>query len=132
MGFLTGIKLMKVISFFIIILWMAMTQDNSKYHTILVHSVDSVRVVNAEDKTLTLSTISAVPNPCYKYSHYTLEKAADTLFVRIFSKIEKNINCIQMIGKMEAEIIIPVENKGAYKVVFPGEFKSLEKNIEVK
>jgi hypothetical protein len=46
--------------------------------------------------------------------------------------IEKDINCIQMIGKMEAEIIIPVENRGLYNVIFAGEFKSLEKNIEVK
>ncbi len=110
---------------------MASRQDN-KYIIRPVYSVDSVRVVNVGKTEILLNTISTVPNPCYKFSHFESEQSENKILVTVFAKIEKNVNCISIIGKMESEIKIPVSKPGSYRLIFVGKTKNHEISVDIK
>ncbi|KAA3610769.1 MAG: hypothetical protein D8M58_21245 [Calditrichaeota bacterium] len=100
-----------------------------------VYSVDSVEVLKSANEEILLKTISTAPNPCYEFSHIDLDEtniASNEIWVTVFAKKDKSVNCISVIGKMEAEFTLIVPKTGAYKVVFKGKTKNLEKYIEVK
>jgi len=113
-----------------------MTSKNDKDFIVRsVYSVDSVDVIKTGKNEILLKTISTVPNPCYQFSHIETEQVKDSMDqiqVKVFAKIDKTVNCISVIGKMEAEIKIEVPKTGKYKLVFVGKSKKLEKDIEMK
>ncbi len=108
------------------------TKQNKNFIVRPVYSVDSVRVVKVCKTEILLNTISTVPNPCYKFSHFESEQSENKILVTVFAKIEKNVNCISVIGTMETEIKIKVPKADIYKIIFLGKTKNLVKYVGVK
>ncbi len=108
------------------------TKQDKNFIVRPVYSVDSVRVVNVGKTEILLNTISTVPNPCYKFSHFESEQSENKILITVFAKIEKNVNCISIIGKMESEIKIPVSKPGSYRLIFVGKTKNHEMSVDIK
>jgi len=108
-----------------------MNKDNDQFEKRIVYFVESVEILKAEKGSLTVKTISSVPNPCYQFDHIETEQIADTIHISIFAKIDKSVNCIQVLGKMSAEFEIVAE-PGKYILYFKGKSKEIFKEVTVK
>jgi hypothetical protein len=111
------------------------SKQDKNYIVRPVYSVDSIEVLKAGNNEIQLKTISTVPNPCYQFSHIEIDetkKAENQILVNVFAKIDKNVNCISIIGKMEAVIKVPVSGVGVYKIIFVGKTKNHEISVNVK
>jgi hypothetical protein len=119
---------------FIIILGVSVimtTKQDKNFIVRAVYSVDSVEVLNTTEKEIRLKLISTVPNPCYQFAHIETKQADAQILITVFAKIDKNVNCISLLGKMEAEVTIPVTKPGKYNLIFEGQSKNKEISVEV-
>jgi hypothetical protein len=120
---------------FIIILGVSVimtTKQDKNFIVRAVYSVDSVEVLKTTEKEIGLKIISTVPNPCYRFSHVETKQEDAQIQITVFAKIDKNVNCISVLGKMEAEIKIPVTKAGRYELVFVGQSKNKEIIVYVR
>ena len=106
--------------------------DDKNYIIRNVYSVDSVEVLKTGSDFVKVKTLSSVPDPCYKFSHIETEITGKNIQVKVFAKREKDVNCIQIIGRMTAEFKIKIPSPGKYTCTFRGETKSKTMEIETK
>ena len=69
-----------------------------------VLKVDSVGVKQLSSDEGVFRLIASVPDPCYTFSHVAYDVKRDSLICSVYVKRPKNVNCIQVIGKLEMDI----------------------------
>ncbi|MCB9058733.1 MAG: hypothetical protein H6627_09210 [Calditrichae bacterium] len=107
-------------------------QENKDYTTDLVFSVDSIETVKQKYGTIILNTVSAVPDPCYTFSHVETKTESDTIHVKIFARRKKSETCIQIIGRLKAEFEVKPPKPGNYHFIFEGKLKTINRDFTIK
>jgi hypothetical protein len=97
----------------VILILTAAPEQNDKFVYRPVLSVDSVRTVTG-DEIIRLNCTASVPDPCYKYSHFESVKNENLLTVTPFTKREKNVNCIQILARIQ--FVLDLEIKGIEQI----------------
>lgn len=108
---------------------MAGKKDN-QYITRLVYSVDSVEVVEQDSGFIKFRTLSSVPDPCYTFSHVDSKITENEIAISLFARRDKDVNCIQIIGRMQAEFKIKIPSRGKYVCTFLGDTKNKSFAVE--
>ena len=85
-----------------------------------IYSVDSVRVIQHDEKKAVLSVSATVPTPCYTFAHFEQKRRGDTVEVTIYAKTDPEINCIQVLGKITCEISVDLKKAGISQILFRG------------
>ncbi len=94
----------------------------------IVYTVDSVEFIQKNDNTYKFRIDCTVPNPCYEFSHIEVKQENNSLLISLFVKKEKNVNCIQVLGKLDHIIEVDVP-QNSEKIIFKG--KSNFKNFTI-
>ncbi|MGD9899893.1 MAG: hypothetical protein AB7T22_12280 [Calditrichaceae bacterium] len=106
-------------------------QDDN-YIVSQVYSIDSVKIIKSSGLEYSAKIKAAVPNPCHEYSHIDLVREGNDIQVLVYSKIRKDVTCIQVLGSIEAEISFKVESAGDYRIHFKGRSRVLDVEAEIK
>lgn len=105
-------------------------QDDN-YLVSQVYSIDSVEVFKSSGLEYSAKIKATVPNPCHEYSHIDLVKTGDEIEVSVYSKIKKDVTCIQVLGSIEAEVSFNVESAGTYTIHFKGRSRVTDVETEI-
>lgn len=64
-------------------------------------SVEKVEIVSNERGKLSLDVSLIIPTPCNEFQSREVKQVGDTVYVKYFSKIKKNIICVEILGKIK-------------------------------
>lgn len=106
--------------------------DEPEYRVQLVPGVDSLAVLGNANGTLTLRTVSTVPTPCYEFSHREITRNGMDIEIAIYTRVQKDIVCIQVLGSITREIQLTVDTPGEYRLIFPGSAATLDTTIVMR
>jgi len=101
--------------------------------TRLVYQVDSVQVLQQNSAMIEMRATATVPNPCYTFDRADVRfsAAGDTIFVSVFAQTDPEVNCIQVLAQIEADVTIPLERPGDYVLRFVGRSKNFDTLLTV-
>lgn len=85
-----------------------------------VYSVDSVQVLQHDEKKAVLAVSATVPTPCYTFAHFEQKHKDDIVEVTIYAKTDPEINCIQVLGKITCEISVDLKKAGISQILLRG------------
>lgn len=106
--------------------------DEPEYLVQPVPGVDSLAVLGNANGTLTLRTVSTVATPCYEFSHCEISRNGTDIEIAIYTRVQKDIVCIQVLGSITREIQLTVDTPGEYRLIFPGSAATIDTTIVVQ
>ncbi|MBD3225636.1 MAG: hypothetical protein GF313_12985 [Caldithrix sp.] len=106
-------------------------QNNNQYITQQVYRIDSLHVQTNADGQLTLKAFAMVPNPCYRFSHVESQLKGDSVFVTLFAKTDKSVNCVQVIASLAMPVTLDFKNSGLFHLRFLGRTTHFDTTITV-
>ncbi len=94
----------------------------------LVYHVDSVEVLQQNSSMIETRVTATVPNPCYEFDRADVRfnETGDSIFVSIFVQTDPEVNCIQVLAQIEANVTIPLDRSGDFVVRFVGRSTNLD------
>ncbi|NOX87786.1 MAG: hypothetical protein GXO77_02090 [Calditrichaeota bacterium] len=119
---------LKIILFFVLIIFLqslTCQQQNDRYETRLVYRVDSVKVLQNNQKTVTLRIIATVPTPCYEFDYFRTQFRRDTVDIYVYARTDRETICVQVLGAIKHQITIAFPKAGNYVLHFAGRSKDV-------
>ncbi len=107
------------------------SENDDQFRTTKVFSIDSLTVLANTNRTVSLRSHSTVPTPCYSFSHVDIDRENRDIYINIFARARKETVCIQILGQLESETEIQVDDPGSYNFHFLGEHSNLDTTIVV-
>lgn len=105
--------------------------DEPEYLVQPVPGIDSLAVLGNANGTLTLRTVSTVANPCYEFSHCEIRRSGTDIEIAIYTRVQKDIICIQVLGSISHDIQLTVDTPGEYRLIFPGSAATVDTTIVI-
>ena len=103
--------------------------DGPRGEGVPVLRVDTIQVIAVTSNTVTLRTVSTVPNPCH-YLH-SVDKSVedDRANVQILTTIDPDIFCIEILGTLETNITLNRRGLDHLRVTFPGQIADIDTTL---
>lgn len=79
-----------------------------------IANVQSMRVDTVVSLTAKVTVMVSTPTPCWSYSRITDTRDSNTVNWTVYTKVKKNITCIQVVGSFTQTIDLVVPKPGRY------------------
>jgi len=81
-------------------------------------SVAKVEIVSNNNKFLLLSVDLGIPTPCNEYDHHDIKVENDTVIVKYFTKIKRDVACTQILSQLKIIDVLSFEKSKTYLFKF--------------
>ncbi len=81
-------------------------------------SVDSIKSIGVEGRTVSFTVASTVPTPCYIFVRSEYSISGQSIPVTVFVRPRNNDPCFQVLWSLDAPVAIVVPHSGSYTFKF--------------